>query len=167
MPSRAPRAGMIEIIEGPLVVQPAAWTLVFAREAKTRWVGWLAMGRYKHVRAYAYVPFLHVWIFYDPHLWGTDIFLAADGEPAAAVRRVWNHNADLLIVARETSPSRAPALLGFCVPAIKRLLGIRCSALRPKTLYAHCVRNGCTRLSAAGHGPGLCAPARAEQAGHQ
>ncbi len=157
---------MIDVVTGPLIVQPQSWTLVFSRVAFTRWAGWLAFGRYKHVRAYAYVPFLHVWIFYDVHLRGVDLFVAADGQPALNVIRVWTQNADLLIVPRETSP-QVSVTFGFCVPAMKRLLGIRCGALRPDALYRHCIRNGCATISATGDAAGLCATARAEQVAGQ
>lgn len=137
-----------------MIVQPEIWTLVFNREAKTRWASWLAMGRYKHVRAYAYVPFLHVWVFFDPHIAGTDIVIAADGEPAQRLIGSWIVDADLLRM-RRRPPGREfcwPGVwcderakfpvLGFCVPAIKRLLGLRYVALRPDALYRLCLRNG-------------------------
>lgn len=155
---------MIDVITGPLVCQPRVWTLVFSREARTRWLGWLAMGRYKHVRAYTYVPFLHHWIFYDVHLRGVDLFTAEDGPPALDVIRVWTQNADLVMVPRETSP-QVSVMFSFCVPAMKKLLGIRSSALRPDALYAHCIANGCTPISGAADAGGLSATARPEQAG--
>lgn len=150
---------MIRAVEGPLVVQPEIWTLVFNREAATWWASWLAMGRYKHVRAYAYVPFLHVWVFFDPHIGGTDIVIAADGEPANRMIGSWIVNADLVRMRRqdpdesvlsfrwpgvwcEERPRYAFPLLGFCVPAIKRLIGLRYVALRPDALYRLCMRNG-------------------------
>lgn len=127
---------------GPLIVQPEYWTLVFNRKSATRWAGWLAMGRYKHVRAYAYVPFLHVWVFYDVRLGGTDIIVAADGEPANALISSWIQDADLIRMKRQAgSPSRPPIAL-FCVGAIKRLIGLRSGALRADKLFQHCLLNG-------------------------
>lgn len=163
---------MIDVITGPLVVQPQVWTLVFSRVAFTRWAGWLAFGRYKHVRAYAYVPFLHVWIFYDVHLRGTDLFLAADGAPAQDVIRVWTRDADLISMRSVSRETIKTPFLGFCVPAMKSLLGIRSSALRPDTLYRHCLANGgvpfetangCAAIPATRDAAGLCATARREQ----
>lgn len=133
---------MIEVATGPLVIQPETWTLVFSREAATWWTGILALGRYKHVRAYAYVPFLHVWIFYDVHLRGTDIVIAADGEPANRMISTWIRNADLVVMRRRAVDHRSIPAFGFCVPAIKRLLGLRCVSLRPDALYRHCLANG-------------------------
>ncbi len=135
---------MIRAVAGPLIVQPDTWTLVFNREAATWWASWLALGRYKHVRAYAYVPFLHVWVFYDVNLAGTDIVIAADGEPASKMIESWIENADLLQMKRQGGARmRAlPPLGAWCVPAVKRLLGLQCVALRPDALYRHCLRNG-------------------------
>lgn len=150
---------MIEAIPGPLIVQPEIWTLVFDRKASTWWASWLAFGRYKHVRAYAYVPFLHVWVFFDPHLSGTEIIIAADGAPAQALMQTWIVSADLIRV-RRAACRRRPAMLGFCVPAIKRLLGLNCRALRPDSLWRHCLANGGEPFEAA-HGCPEISTARA------
>lgn len=132
---------MIRAIEGPLIVQPRSWTLVFNREASSRWFGALVPGRYKHVRAYAYVPFLHVWVFYDPDFRGTDIIVAADGEPAKRLIASWTVKADLMMM--RVTDARARPRIGFwCVPMIKSLIGLRSSALRPDGLWADCLANG-------------------------
>lgn len=133
---------MIRAVPGPLIVAPETWVLVFNREASTWWASWLALGRYKHVRAYAYVPFLHVWVFYDVHLGGTDIFLAADGAPAHSVMAHWNENADLVSFKRMSIDIQPSPIFGFCVPAIKRLVGLKCVAMRPDALYRQCLRHG-------------------------
>jgi hypothetical protein len=139
---------VIRAIEGPRIVQPDEWTLVFDRKAATRLKSWAALGTYKHVRAYAYVPFLHVWVFYDPHWCGTEIVVAADGEPAQQLLRSWIAVSDPhLIRMRRTNVERlTPPLAGWCVPAIKRLLGIRCGALRCDALFAHCLAHGGERV---------------------
>lgn len=138
---------MISAVSGPLIVQPEFWTVVFSRETSTRWVSWLALGRYKHVRAYAYVPFLHVWVFFDPHIGGTDIVIAADGAPAQAMIASWIERADLVRVRRVAARRRFP-VLGFCVPAIRRLLGIPGGALRPDAFFAECLAHGGTPFEA-------------------
>lgn len=139
---------MISLVEGPLVVQPQIWTLVFSREATSRLRSWLAFGRYKHVRAFAYVPFLHVWVFYDVHLSGTDIFIAADGEPAQRLIAQWIVKADLVRMRRLPGDRKASLFFGFCVPAIKRLIGLRCVSLRPDALYRQCLKHGATPFEA-------------------
>jgi hypothetical protein len=137
---------MITAVTGPLIVEPRLWTLVFDREAASWWASLIAFGRHKHVRAYAYVPFLHVWVFFDPAFSGTRIILANNSEAERMIAS-WSVNADLVAVtvSRETI---GPAILGFCVPQIKRLLGIRCRALRCDALYRHCLANGGQPLEA-------------------
>lgn len=132
---------MITAIPGPLVVEPDVWVLVFNRVASKRWTSWIALGKYKHVRAYAYVPFLHVWVFYDPRFRGTSITIAADGAQHALIRE-WITDADLMRMLRRTHETRRFPVFGWCVPAIKRLIGLRCSALRPDSLWRSCLRNG-------------------------
>lgn len=132
---------MITAITGPLIVEPVMWNLVFARQARSWQQNLLVIGKYKHVRAYAYVPFLHVWVFFDPHLRGTSIVLAAAGEPAQRMIAAWIENGDVVRMPRQCNRMSWP-FLGFCVPAIKRLMGLRCGALRPDALYRHCLRHG-------------------------
>lgn len=132
---------MITALNGPLIVEPRAWTLVFARDAASRWASAIALGRHKHVRAYAYVPFLHVWIFFDPAFAGTSIVVASNAEAEWLISS-WSINADLVSVIAPPTKNLPPALLGFCVPQIKRLLGIRCGALRPSALYRHVMAHG-------------------------
>lgn len=150
---------MIMAISGPLVVAPEYWTLVFDREASTRWASLLAFGRYKHVRAYAYVPFLHVWVFLDPHLRGIDLFVAADGTPAQAVIQMWIVNADLLRVRRVSRETFCAPVLGFCVPIIRRLIGLPGSALRPTAFFEDCLRNGAQPFEAVDGHPAVSAAA--------
>lgn len=166
---------MIEVVAGPLISQPEVWTLVFAREAKTWWVNLLAMGRHKHVRAFAYVPYLHVWIFYDVHLTGTDIIIAADGEPAGRLIDLWAMNADVVTMKRAANGRRSIPMLGLCVPAMRRLLGVPGSALRPTAFLAECLKNGgvpteasngrSSTISTAGDGPAVRTTDGAERQG--
>ena len=137
---------------GPLIWRPQCWTLVFDRKASGRFMSAIALGRYKHVRAFAYVPYLHAWVFYDPHIYGTDIILAAPGSPMRAQLEHWAgpSKSDLMLMpvgARRLQPP----VLGWCVPAIKRLIGLRSSALRPDALWRDCLRNGGKPLQAS-HG---------------
>lgn len=149
---------MITAFTGPLIVAPRAWTLVFDRGAASWWTSLIALGRHKHVRAYAYVPFLHVWVFFDPAFAGTTITIAANSEAERMIGS-WVVNADLVAVtvSRET---RGLPVLGFCVPAIKRLLGIRSRALRPSALYRHVMVHGGKPLEAVhGQPPAVSATA--------
>lgn len=135
---------MIEAIAGPLAYQPEYWTLVFARRSATRWGSLLACGRYKHVRAYAYVPFLHVWVFYDVAISGTSIVIAADGDAALGMILAWSEDADRIKIRRGPEPMRNPPVFGYCVPSMKRLIGLRSGALRPDALWRDCLKAGGT-----------------------
>lgn len=133
---------MIRAIEIFPVVQPQVWNLIFNRRPTSRWQGWLVPGEFKHVRAYAYVPGMHVWVFYDPHITATDIFLARDGAHADVVK-VWLGD-DGEQISMKLQPTRRRWFpCGFwCVPAIKHLLGLRCGALLVDTLFADCLLHG-------------------------
>lgn len=166
---------MIHVASGSLISQPASWLLLFDRRASTPLKSFLAFGRYKHVRAAGYVPFLHVWLFFDPHWSGIDLFVAADGEPAQRVLAAWTETADMMRVPTNLLAStnwsasadvirvkghlrtfadiwrhlatfgdiwRHWPLFGFCVPVIKRLVGLRSGALRPDSLWRHCLEHG-------------------------
>lgn len=142
---------MIDIITGHLIVEPQAWTLVFSRSAATRWTSFIALGRYKHVSAYAYVPFLHVWVHYDVRLSGTHITIAANDAAHAMIGTIIA-DADLISMQKRPQPSRQlPPLLGWCVPAVRRLLGVPGSALRPDAFFKECLANGGVPFEAA-HG---------------
>lgn len=133
---------MIRAIEIPPVVQPQVWNLIFNRRPTTRWQGWIVPGEFKHVRAYAYVPGMHVWVFYDPHIAATDIFLARDGVHAGIVK-VWlaSDGEQISMKLHEQRRRWFPPLF-YCVPAIKHLLGLRCVAATPDALYRFCLKNG-------------------------
>lgn len=127
---------------GPLISKPQSWMLVFDRVAPTPFLDFVAFGRYKHVRAFGYVPFLHVWIFFDPHWTANDLFVAADGSPATDLMQNWIINSDVMRFRRLECNRPGPPLAGWCVPAIKRLIGLRSSALRPDSLWRDCLENG-------------------------
>lgn len=135
---------MIQAIHGPLISQPSHWVLCFDPVAATRWLARLTPGRFKHVRAFGYVPFLHVWIFLDPAIRGLDIWIAAEGEPADLMAAQWTRGCDVVIMPRGPAAncSIITAASGWCVPVIKRLIGLRSGALRPDALFADCLRNG-------------------------
>lgn len=135
---------MIQAIEGPLIAHPLQWVIVFDPKAGNRWVQWLTPGRYKHVRAFGYVPFLHVWLFYDANLAGIEIVVAADGPSSRDMIAAWTAGCYCLMMPRVPHVGRSltTAASGWCVPAVKRLIGLRCGALRPDALLADCLRNG-------------------------
>jgi len=137
---------MIAAITGPLVVQPQCWQVVFSRELSSRrWVNWLAWGEFKHVSAYAYVPFLHVWVFFDPHFRGTDIIVAAEGDPALAMISSRIRDAAVISVRRRPNPvvtQGSLPLLGYCVPTVRRLVGVPGRTLSVSGFYLDCLACG-------------------------
>jgi len=132
---------MIELTHGPLISQPGQWVVVFDPVATNRLVGWLTPGRFKHVRAYGYVPFLHVWLFVDANFAGIEIRLAAEGAAAEIMVAAWTDGCDLVLMPRFQHANRSllAAGCGWCVPTVKRLIGLRSSALRPDALLADCL----------------------------
>jgi hypothetical protein len=145
---------MITAITGPLIVQPECWQVVFSRETTNPWIRRFVPGEFKHVSAYAYVPFLHVWAFFDPHIAGTDIILAAEGDPALAMISSRIKNAAVVSVRRHShkvgkldsserrSRSIGLPLLGYCVPSVRRLVGVSGGAFTPSGFFKECVAYG-------------------------
>ena len=130
----------MDVTEHRLIGSPSRWIVVFNLKSANRFIGWLAMGRYKHVRAFGYVAETDVWVFFDVHLGGVTI-ATARGDDATALMAEWCADADL--IGMPVRQRRAGIHFGFwCVPAIKHLLGLRTRALIPDALWRHCLRHG-------------------------
>lgn len=124
----------------PPLIEPDSWTLAFHRTSSRRWVRLLAVGRYKHVSALAFVAPLRLWLVYDVTLAGTRLVLLPDSDEAT--RRLAELTADADLVTVPRGPAR-PALMPFyCVSAVKSLVGLRCGALLPDALWRHCLKIG-------------------------
>ncbi len=120
---------------------PQRWYVVFNIRASTHVRSFLAFGRYKHVRAFGYVPLVKFWIFYDVKLDGTDIVLASD-HIAQGMIHEWMQDGCIIEMPAKGN-SRILLRLGFwCVPAIKHLIGLRSGALRPDRLRLDCLKAG-------------------------
>lgn len=135
---------MITAEQGPLISRPLQWVVVFDPKAANNWISRLTPGRYKHVRAYGYVPYLHVWLFVDANFAGVELIVAADGGPARDMIAAWIGGCDLVLMPRRPHENQSPLLpmLGWCVPVVSRLLGLRCVAVTPDALFRHCLQNG-------------------------
>jgi hypothetical protein len=135
---------VIKAVLGPLISKPEAWVVCFDPVAQNRWIGRLTPGYYKHVRAYGYVPFLHVWLFVDANLKGIEILLAAHGDAANALASSWAAGCDIIVMPRRPHVSKSLSLAasGWCVPVVRRLIGLPWGALRPDGLFEECLRNG-------------------------
>lgn len=125
--------------------EPAEWFVVFQPEANSRLFSALACGRFKHVSAFAYIPGFKVWLFYDVAWSGTRLVLSAKGPASAMIERYVAAGCSIVRAARTGKPMGLSSRIGFfCVPAVKHLLGLRTSALRPDALYRHLLANGGT-----------------------
>lgn len=122
--------------------EPGRWTVVFHRKAENRLFSLIAMGHFKHVSAFAWVPECQAWVHYDLGFRRTRITLLPDTTKSEAY--LANLIAGNAIV---TMPpcSGVPRVFRFglfCTTAVKHLIGIGGSALRPDALFASCLRNG-------------------------
>jgi len=137
----------------PPMIEPDRWTLAFHRTSPWWWVRLLAVGRHKHVSAFAWVQPYGMWVYYNITLFGTKIVLLPDSQQATAWLLAQTADADLvrmprLPVGRENR-HRPPITVFSCVSALKHLLGIRCGAL-PISFYRACLRAGGQRIGASG-----------------
>jgi hypothetical protein len=139
-------------------IEPERWVLVFQRESKVWWVRWLARGRYRHVAAYAYLPGFKAWLIYDVNMIRTSIAVVPDGDEALGWLYELTKDADLMAFRRQPGAARTAPLLGWCVPAIKHLIGLRSGALRPDTLFRDCLAAGGQPLDAR-RSPEICSAA--------
>lgn len=137
-----------------VAIEPRVWTLVFCKSATSKWVQRLVPGKYKHVRAYAYLPAAKAWLFYDVTMIGTSIRLAPDtDETVRTIIYPFTLDADLVSI-KHQGPTRWPPLFGFCVPAIKHLIGLNSGALLVDALFRDCLKAG---GQAFGHSdPAIC-----------
>ncbi len=124
--------------------EPEVWNVVFNREAASGWAKWVP-GRYKHVRAYAFVPATRTWLFYDVSFAGTVIAAIPHGEDSYA--RIWEFigpegASDIVAMKRLPSRRRLFPWSNWCTPALRHLLNLPGSALRPDSFHRDCLANG-------------------------
>lgn len=131
----------MEVVTRPWAGAPRQWIIVFDRKAATWWINWLPLGKYKHVRAFGYVPEAKAFIFYDVAFDRTMIAIACD-QAATALIREWLTDADAISMPARAAGLPAPRIGFWCVQAIKHLIGLRSGALRPSALWRDCLRQG-------------------------
>lgn len=124
--------------------QPEVWNVVFNREAASGWSR-LVPGSYKHVRAYAFVPASRLWLFYDVNFDGTEIFAVPDGPDARAA--IWSFigpegASSIIAVKRLPVRRRWFPWSNWCTCALRHLLNLPGSALRPDGFYRDCLDHG-------------------------
>lgn len=151
---------------------PQVWNVVFNREAASGWARWVP-GRYKHVRAYAFVPASQVWLFYDVSFVGTDISAVPHGQHWD---KLWEFigpdtASDIVSVTMLPPRRRRFPWSNWCTSALRHLLNLPGGALRPDAFYRECVENGGIPFEAPNAGTTIQRPAtgpgchRAECAG--
>lgn len=135
-----------------IIGSPTRWLVVFDRSASSWWTSLIALGHYKHVRAFGYIFDADAYLFYDVQLGGTRLHLAR-GDGARALMMEWTADADVLVIeARKARNSNfRPFRPLVCTTAVAHLLGLR-GALRPDAFYRQCLRHGATSVGGS-HGP--------------
>ena len=120
------------------------WILVFSKKRGRWWVRLLACGRYHHVKAIAYLPAVHAWLFYDVKFNGTRLMLVRDDDPdSRALLYSYLESCDLVAMPRLPVPKRTAPQAGFwCTLAMKHLVGIRAAVLRPDRLWRDSIAAG-------------------------
>jgi hypothetical protein len=124
--------------------EPAVWNVVFNREAVAGWARWVP-GRFKHVRAYAYLPAQKLWIFYDVKFSGTQLFVVPAGPDA--IDAIYSFIgpegvSEIVSVRRLPQRKRLIPLGNFCTAALRHLLNLPGGALLPDGFYRDCLANG-------------------------
>ena len=130
--------------------EPTSWCVVFNVEAATGWARWVP-GRFKHVRAFAFVPAAQTWLFYDVSFAGTEIQAIPDGPDARAA--IWSYigppGASVIVsVPRLPERRRLAPWSNWCTTSLRHLLRLPGSALRPTAFYRECLANGGTPFEA-------------------
>lgn len=126
----------------PATIDPVDWIVVFRPWSDSWLVRTFVPGRFKHVSACAYLAGNRAWVTYDVGFDGTKIMVIPDGAEADRILTPWLDGCTLIRMRKNHDARCAVALFGWCAPAVARLIGLRCGALRPQTLYRHCLRNG-------------------------
>ncbi len=124
--------------------EPLVWNVVFNREAGSGWARWVP-GRYKHVRAYAFIPKTRTWLFYDVSFSGARLFAVPDGPDAkAAIYSFIGPEGVSDIVAVKVLPPRHRHFpwSNWCTSALRHLLNLPGGALLPDGFYRECLANG-------------------------
>jgi hypothetical protein len=138
----------------PEAIEPDYWNVVF-HPSETR-LG-QALGRFKHVSAFTYVPGFRAWLICDVQWSGMRLCLFSH---EAAMRVFTHYTADCTLVKfdRQHRQMMLASRLGFyCVPAVKCLLGLSCVAVTPDGLYRYLVKHGGCLIGARGDTPAAAA----------
>ena len=124
-----------------LGAQPKHWNVCFSTTGLAPWLDRLIPGRFKHVRAFGFVPLEGLWIFVDCNLMGLQVKAARDKSQACDIlTRAWISDSEVVLVPHRERRRLLPGL--YCAGAIGRLIGAPGGALLPSTLHRQCLATG-------------------------
>ena len=119
---------------------PDTWIVIFNPKTTCGWSKWLSFGHFKHVAAMAYVPQARMWITYDVGRFGNRVTLVPKGLEHQFAE--WVEGCTLVVMPKRPLAARIPPIFGWCVPSVRRLIGLRGNTLRGDSFYRHCLRDG-------------------------
>lgn len=122
--------------------RPAEWHIVFLRRTNVWWLNWIVPGRFKHVRAFGYVPETDCWIFYEVGFQTT--IRIGRGLSVPGLIASWVGDGEVLIV-RATPADRTRTVVFTCTSAMANLIGAPVRCVAPDVLHEHCLRHGARR----------------------
>lgn len=132
----------MELVPRRAVYEPDFWVVVFHRRS-VNWVfSLIAMGRFKHVSAFGWVPGLNVWLLYDHGYRRTQVAVLPDTEAAKAELAVFVGDGAMVRMPVRQTARRLRRVGLFCTTSVAHLIGLSSGALRPDRLFRHCMENG-------------------------
>lgn len=133
----------MDIWDSARISQPTEWFVVFHPRSTSRFLSFIAFGRFKHVSAFGYCPGFRVWIFYDVGWRGTAVNLIEHSDEGQRQLIELTRDCAIIKVAHAGQTPRFSSRLAFyCVNSIKHLLGLRCVAITPTQFYRFLCQNG-------------------------
>lgn len=121
--------------------QPTHWNVCFCRTGWHPWLDAVLPGKFKHVRAFAYVPLEDTWIFVDVNFSG--LTLRSVGNRSAVLNSLiaaWIADCEVVLMPHRERKRLLPGL--YCVGLVKRLIGSPSGALLPSGFHRHCLETG-------------------------
>lgn len=127
--------------------EPTTWCVVFNREAESGWARWVP-GRFKHVRAFAFVPATGLWLFYDVNFGGVRLFAVSgdrdDPKVKAAIYSFIGPAGSSYVVGMPRLPPRSRRFpwSNWCTSSLRHLLNLPGASLSPDGFHRDCIKNG-------------------------
>lgn len=126
----------------PAIIEPEEWCVVFHRKAASRAFSLIAMGRFKHVAAFAHLPAQRAWLYFDLQFSHLRNAVIPDTPEGRALLGSLIDDTEIVRMRRRGGRARWMRFGLICTTAVKHLLGLSGGALRPDALYRYCLQNG-------------------------